>query len=65
MDGEELRTRLDALRLGLRMSYARLAPMLGLSTSGLHKQMNGQSRVSRQTEMLLERLENAVRPAGN
>jgi hypothetical protein len=53
MDGAELRYRLDALG----RPYTELAPLLGLSASGLHKQMNGQCRVSRQTEMLLEQLE--------
>lgn len=53
MDGSELRRRLDQLR----RSYTELAPLLGLSLSGLHKQMNGQNRVSRQTEIILMTLE--------
>jgi hypothetical protein len=71
MDGAELRRRLD--RLG--RTYTELAPLLGLSTHGLHKQMRGVHAVSRQTELLLEQLEsgcdaksrgkNAVEPAEN
>jgi hypothetical protein len=53
MNGAELRQRLD--RLG--RPYTRLAPLLGLSAAGLHKQMRGETAVSRQTEMLLEQLE--------
>jgi hypothetical protein len=53
MDGTELRRRLDQLR----RPYTELAPLLGLSASGLHKQMNGQTAVSRQTELCLEQLE--------
>jgi hypothetical protein len=53
MDGVELRRRLDQLG----RPYTRLAPLLGLSIDGLHHQMRGNRRVSRQTEMLLERLE--------
>jgi hypothetical protein len=53
MEGAELRHRLDQLR----RPYTQLAPLLGLSPSGLHKQMNGQAPVSRQTEILLEQLE--------
>jgi hypothetical protein len=53
MDGAELRRRLD--RLG--DPYIRLAPRLGLSATGLHKQMRGERPVSRQTALLLERLE--------
>jgi hypothetical protein len=53
MDGIELRRRLN--RLG--RSYTELAPLLGLSVSGLHKQMNGQNPVSRRTELLLVTLE--------
>jgi len=53
MDGAELRRRLD--RLG--RPYTQLAPLLGLSINGLHKQMRGERAVSRQTEMLLEQLE--------
>jgi hypothetical protein len=53
MDGADLRRRLNQLG----RPYTELAPLLGLSVSGLHKQMNGATAVSRQTEMLLERLE--------
>ena len=59
MNGAELRRRLIALG----RPYTELAPLLGLSASGLHKQMNGQNAVSRQTEMLLDQLERCwVRP---
>jgi transcriptional regulator with XRE-family HTH domain len=63
MEGSELRQRLDRLRQLRQLRnvpYTELAGLLGLSPSGLHKQMNGQARVSRQTEMLLERLEQTV-----
>jgi hypothetical protein len=53
MTGTELRERLD--RLG--RPYTRLAPLLGLSIAGLHKQMRGERPVTRQTELLLEKLE--------
>jgi hypothetical protein len=53
MTGSELRERLD--RLG--RPYTRLAPLLGLSVAGLHKQMRGETAVSRQTEMLLDQLD--------
>lgn len=53
MDGTELRQRLN--RLG--RSYTDLAPLLGFSLSALHKQMNGQSPVSLQTEIILRTLE--------
>jgi hypothetical protein len=51
--GDELRRRLR--RLG--RPYTRLAPLLGLSVAGLHKQMRGEHAVSRQTELLLEQIE--------
>jgi hypothetical protein len=51
--GDELRRRLR--RLG--RPYTKLAPLLGLSIDGLHKQMRGVTAVSRQTELLLEQLE--------
>ena len=41
----------------LNRFYTELAPLLGLSLSGLHKQMRGVTAVSRQTELLLEQLE--------
>ena len=53
MEGAEFRERLN--RLG--RSYVELAPLLGLSVSGLHKQMRGDTAVSRQTELLLDLLE--------
>jgi hypothetical protein len=53
MEGAELRRRLDQLG----RAYTELAPLLGLSVHGLHKQMRGVHAVSQQTEMLLERLE--------
>ncbi len=58
MDGAELRRRLNQLD----RSYTALAPLLGLSLSGLHKQMNGQASVSRQTELLLQMLERRAPP---
>jgi hypothetical protein len=57
MEGAELRRRLD--RFG--RPYTQLAPLLGLSIDGLHHQMRGNRRVSRQTEMLLELLERGCR----
>jgi hypothetical protein len=53
MTGAELRQRLR--RFG--RPYTRLAPLLGLSAAGLHKQMRGEAAVSRQTEIVLEQLE--------
>jgi hypothetical protein len=53
MTGAELRRRLDQQQ----RPYTQLAPLLGLSVDGLHKQMRGERAVSRQTEMLLEQLE--------
>jgi hypothetical protein len=53
MDGTELRQRLDRLD----RPYTELAPLLGLSSAGLHKQMRGERQVTRQTEMLLGQLE--------
>jgi hypothetical protein len=58
MDGSELRSRLDKLN----RSYTELAPLVGLSLSGLHKQMNGQNPVSRQTEIILMMLESQQSP---
>ena len=57
MDGVELRQRLDRLR----RPYTRLAPLLGLSVDGLHHQMRGHRRVSRQTELLLDNLEKSLK----
>ena len=39
------------------MPYTRAARLLGLSVSGLNKQLYGDRAVSRQTELLLEMLE--------
>jgi hypothetical protein len=59
ISGIELRSRID--RLGV--TYTAAAPLLGLTPDGLHKQMTGQRRVSRQTEIILDCLEHH-RPAG-
>jgi hypothetical protein len=53
MTGNELRQRID--RLGLY--YTEAARLLGLTMGGLHHQMRGERAVSRQTEIILERLE--------
>jgi hypothetical protein len=53
MTGDELRARID--RLGLR--YSEAAGRLGLTITGLQKQMRGERRVSRQTEIILGYLE--------
>ncbi len=62
MDKVELCRRLK--RLG--QPYAKLAPRLGLSASGLYKLTNGQRHITRPTEMLLDQLEKewVRRPAG-
>ena len=52
MDGAELRRRVNQLGL----TYVMAAKLLGLSSGGLHK-MNGRTRVSRQTELLLKVVE--------
>jgi hypothetical protein len=57
MTGNELRERID--RLGL--PYVEAAPLLGLTISGLHHQMRGERPVTRQTELLLDRLEHERR----
>jgi hypothetical protein len=51
--GKQLRNRIN--RLGL--TYKEAAYRLGLSYWGLHHQMRGERPVTRQTELLLERLE--------
>jgi len=61
MSGEELRTRVR--RLGL--TYARAAELLGLSRDGLNKQMRGNCKVSRQTEIILDGLERDMRDNAN
>jgi hypothetical protein len=53
MKGTELRRRLNRFA----RPYTELAPLLGLSIDGLHKQMRGDRHVTRQTEIILERLE--------
>ena len=53
MEGSALRRRLDRLK----RPYTQLAPLLGLSIDGLHKQMRGERPVSCQTELLLVQLE--------
>jgi hypothetical protein len=58
MTGDELRMRLKSLG----RPFTELASLLGLSVDGLHKQMNGSRPVSRQTELLLERLEAEFSP---
>jgi hypothetical protein len=51
--GEELRRRIKELGL----TYARAAERLGLTLNGLNKQMSGDRRVSKQTEIILGYLE--------
>jgi hypothetical protein len=53
MLGSELRARLD--RLG--MTYRKAAAALGLTERGLHHQMRNEQPVTRQTEIILEVLE--------
>jgi len=53
MTGDELRERIR--RLGL--SYTAAAPRLGLSLAGLHHNMRGERRITRQTEIILDYLE--------
>jgi hypothetical protein len=53
ISGEELRARID--RLGL--TYVEAARRLGLTEDGLYKQMRGNRRVGRQTEIILGFLE--------
>jgi transcriptional regulator with XRE-family HTH domain len=58
MTGKELRRRIT----GLGLTYTEAAGLLGLSLSGLNHQMRGERPVTRQTEMLLERLEAEIVP---
>jgi len=58
MTGDELRDRLA--KLG--MTFADAARRLGLSAPGLHHQLRGDRPVARQTELLLEVLEDRRRP---
>jgi hypothetical protein len=53
MTGAQLRQRID--KLGVY--YTEAAKLLGLSLPGLHHQLRGERAVTRQTEMLLERIE--------
>ena len=53
ISGIELRSRID--RLGL--TYTAAAPLFGLTPDGLHKQMTGKRPVSRQTEIILDLIE--------
>jgi transcriptional regulator with XRE-family HTH domain len=53
LSGDELRARIK--RLGI--TYAEAAERLGLTLGGLNKQMRGEHKVSRQTALLLGRLE--------
>jgi hypothetical protein len=57
LSGDRLRARIK--RLGL--TYVDAAPKLGLTLDGLHKQMRGTNRVSRQTAIILGYLEQATR----
>ena len=57
MTGRELRERIDRLRTERGLRYIDVAELLGLSVPGLNHQMRGVNRVSRQTVLLLERLE--------
>jgi hypothetical protein len=53
MTGAELRKRIK--RLGL--SYRAAAPRLGLSLSGLHHNLRGETPIGRQTQIILDMLE--------
>ena len=53
ISGAQLRARLDQLGL----TYTEAAPLLGLTLDGLRKQMGGLRRVSRQTEIILDQIE--------
>jgi len=57
MTGDQLRTRIE--RLGL--SQAAMAERLGLSLNGLVKQLRGERQVSRQTEIILDQIEELLR----
>ena len=50
MTNHELRAWIDARRL----TIADAAQLLGLSKSGLHRQLSGERHVSRQTEIICE-----------
>jgi hypothetical protein len=61
ISGDELRARVK--RLG--MTYARVAEQLGLTLDGLNKQMRGDRKVGRQTEIILGHLEYRAREQRN
>jgi hypothetical protein len=52
MTGDQLRTGIDKWNV----PYTRVAPWLGLSIDGLHKQMRGVRAVTLQTRLLFNRL---------
>jgi hypothetical protein len=53
ISGIELRSRIDRLRV----TYTAAAPLFGLTPDGLHKQMTGRRPVSRQTEIIIDLIE--------
>ena len=53
ISGPELRRRVDALGF----TYVDAARCLGLTVDGLHKAMRGARRVGRQTEIILDQIE--------
>jgi hypothetical protein len=53
VDARELRMRLKRLRL----TITEAAPLVGLTYDGLHRQLHGGRKVSRQTEIILGYLE--------
>jgi hypothetical protein len=59
ISGDELRARIK--RLGL--TYAQAADRLGLTLDGLNKQMRGTRRVSRQSAIILDLIEELRRLA--
>jgi hypothetical protein len=61
ISGAGLRSRID--RLGL--TYTAAAPLLGLTLDGLRKQMSGLRPVSRQTEIILDLIEEVRRLKSN
>jgi len=61
ISGPELRARID--KLGL--TYTAAAPLLGLTLDGLRKQMRGDRAVGRQTEIILDQIEELRRLKSN
>jgi hypothetical protein len=57
MTGAELRARVDAIGV----PYALIAPWLGLTIDGLHKQLRGDRAVTPQTALLLGNIETSAR----